>query len=172
MDLVLFNHATAKSKPVVYLEPASKDALLLDKWMNAKAVKAILDKDDYGKKDIEDLLAAYQEGDVAKMRADAEKEKADALAHGYTPEEYDAEMHDMLIDRNASWIEPIEKLHQKGNGFIAVGALHLVGPQNVLEMLQAKGYTVTRVEPATPASPTSTPAATGDAGAAAPSPPN
>ncbi|HEY4177202.1 MAG TPA: TraB/GumN family protein [Kofleriaceae bacterium] len=146
MDLVLFNHAKAKSKPVVYLESASKDMELLDKWMNAKAVKSILDEDDFGEKSIKDLLASYIAGDIDKMHAEYDEEKADALKHGYTEAEYEEQMNDMLVSRNASWIEPIEKMHQTGNGFIAVGALHLVGPKNVLELLAAKGYTITRIE--------------------------
>jgi uncharacterized protein len=146
MDLVLFNYAKGKSKPVIYLEPAEKDMVLLDKWMNAKSVKAILDEDDFGEKSIKDLLASYIAGDIDKMHAEYDEEKADALKHGYTEAEYEEQMNDMLVSRNASWIEPIEKMHQTGNGFIAVGALHLVGPKNVLELLTAKGYTVTRIE--------------------------
>jgi hypothetical protein len=146
MDLVLFNHVKAKSKPVIYLEPADKDMVLLDKWMNAKAVKSILDEDDFGEKSIKDLLASYVAGDIDAMHAEYAEEKADALKHGYTEAEYEEQMNDMLVARNASWIEPIEKMHQTGNGFIAVGALHLVGPKSVLELLAAKGYTITRIE--------------------------
>ena len=41
----------------------------------------------------------------------------------------------------------IEGVHTEGGGFIAVGALHLVGPHSVLDLLGQKGYRVTRLAP-------------------------
>ena len=32
-------------------------------------------------------------------------------------------------------------------GFVAVGALHLVGKKSVLDLLEAKGYKIQRLEP-------------------------
>jgi len=63
------------------------------------------------------------------------------------PAEYDREMDDLLYGRNASWIAPIEQLHAAGGGFVAVGALHLLGPRSVLDLLAHRGYRVTRVAP-------------------------
>ena len=76
-----------------------------------------------------------------------ESQRAHSLAHGYTAKEYDESMEDMLYSRNAAWIAPIEKLHAEGGGFIAVGAMHLVGPKNVLELLANRGYAIARVTP-------------------------
>jgi uncharacterized protein YbaP (TraB family) len=56
-------------------------------------------------------------------------------------------MSEMLYDRNASWIDAIEKLHAAGGAFVAVGAMHLVGPRSVLDLLSHKGYEVKRVTP-------------------------
>ena len=39
-----------------------------------------------------------------------------------------------------------ELLLEKGNAFIAVGALHLVGSTGLVAVLRARGYTVTAVE--------------------------
>ena len=38
-------------------------------------------------------------------------------------------------------------MHAAGGGFIAVGALHLIGKKSVLEMLAAKGYKIARISP-------------------------
>jgi uncharacterized protein YbaP (TraB family) len=38
-------------------------------------------------------------------------------------------------------------LHAAGGGFVAVGALHLVGPRSVLDVLAHRGYRVTRLAP-------------------------
>ena len=44
-------------------------------------------------------------------------------------------------------IDAIDKLHHAGGGFVAVGAMHLIGPRSVLDLLAHKGYKVTRVVP-------------------------
>jgi uncharacterized protein YbaP (TraB family) len=54
-------------------------------------------------------------------------------------------MEEMLYQRNASWIAEIEQMHAQGGGFIAVGAMHLLGKRSVLELLAARGYKITRI---------------------------
>ena len=56
-------------------------------------------------------------------------------------------MEDMLFKRNASWIDRSRSSTPTGGGFVAVGAVHLVGPRSVLELLAKKGYKVTRITP-------------------------
>ncbi len=49
----------------------------------------------------------------------------------------------LLVERNKNWLPKIEALFAgKGRAFVVVGAAHLVGPDGVLAMLKAKGYTV------------------------------
>jgi uncharacterized protein YbaP (TraB family) len=91
------------------------------------------------------LLDAYVAGDERAMLALTDSERSDALQHGYTAAEYDREMADLLYDRNAAWLPSIEQLHAAGGGFVAVGALHLIGPRSVLDLLAHHGYRVTRL---------------------------
>jgi uncharacterized protein len=147
MDTALLARAQQKGKPIVYLEAASKQASLLDKWMDVRALKLMIDNADKGLEMTKGMMAAYIAGDDVKMLALNDSQKGEALAHGFTEVEYDQQTRDMLYDRNASWIDAIEAMHAKGGGFVAVGALHLVGKKSVLEMLAAKGYKVTRVSP-------------------------
>jgi uncharacterized protein YbaP (TraB family) len=91
------------------------------------------------------MLDAYVTGDEHKILALGDEERGDALRHGYTAAEYDQEMNDLLYDRNASWIAALEQLHADGGGFVAVGALLLLGPRSVLDLLAHKGYRVTRI---------------------------
>lgn len=52
----------------------------------------------------------------------------------------------MFTNRNANWAEIIDaEMQGSGRDFIAVGAGHLVGPESVQSMLQARGYTVRRI---------------------------
>jgi len=49
----------------------------------------------------------------------------------------------LLVDRNKAWIPKLEALFaRKGRAFVVVGAAHLVGPDGLIAMLRAKGYTV------------------------------
>jgi uncharacterized protein YbaP (TraB family) len=49
----------------------------------------------------------------------------------------------LLVDRNRSWMPQIEALLERpGRAFIVVGAAHLVGPDGLLQMLKARGFTV------------------------------
>ena len=48
----------------------------------------------------------------------------------------------LLKDRNEKWVQVIPELMRKQSQFIAVGALHLPGPDGVISLLQKQGYTV------------------------------
>ena len=53
----------------------------------------------------------------------------------------------MLIRRNRNWIRPIEALVDKeANYLVVVGAMHLVGDNSVVAMLEDNGWTVTQLE--------------------------
>ena len=145
MDGVLFGHAQNANKQIVYLEPFALQASVLEKWMDARAVKDMLDDLAGGEQRAKDMLAAYIAGDETKMLAIQDSEKARWQAKGRPMSELDEAMEDLLYKRNASWIEPIEKLHAAGGGFIAVGAAHTIGPRSVRDLLEKKGFRITRI---------------------------
>ena len=51
----------------------------------------------------------------------------------------------LLVGRNAVMAERAEPLLKQGGAFIAVGALHLVGEDGLVERLRKAGYTVTKL---------------------------
>lgn len=51
----------------------------------------------------------------------------------------------LLEDRNARWIGPLETAFQDGASFVAVGAIHLVGPQGLIARLRGDGYRIEAV---------------------------
>jgi hypothetical protein len=114
--------------------------------MSLKMLKSMLDDPDAGPKQLKEMLAAYLAGDADAIARANDSERAVALQHGYTAAEYDAVMDKLLYRRNAAWIEPIEKLHAAGGGFVAVGALHLSGKRSVLELLARRGFAIARVD--------------------------
>lgn len=145
MDSVLHARALGRGARIVFLEPAARQAAVLEKHLNAKALRLMLDELDRVEQQSKQLLAAYVAGDDAAFAAITEEQRRDALAHGYTAAEYDESLEDLLYQRNASWIAPIEQLHAKGGGFVAVGAMHLLGPRSVLELLRQRGFQITRL---------------------------
>ncbi len=49
----------------------------------------------------------------------------------------------LLVERNNNWLPKIEALFaRRGRSLVVVGAAHLVGPDGLLALLKAKGYTV------------------------------
>jgi len=49
----------------------------------------------------------------------------------------------LLVERNKNWMPKIEALFSRPrHSFVVVGAAHLVGPDGLIAMLKAKGYTV------------------------------
>lgn len=147
MDKALSARAASEHKPLVFLEPATRQLALLGKWMDTRALKMMLDELPEGEQHARAMLDAYVAGDERKILALADDERGDALRHGYTAAEYDRELGELLYERNASWIAALEQLHAAGGGFVAVGTLHLVGPRSVLDLLAHKGYRVTRLAP-------------------------
>jgi uncharacterized protein YbaP (TraB family) len=147
MDGVLHARATRQNKHIVFLEPFELQATVLLKWMNARALKDMLDDiagtDARAKK----MLDAYVAGEGEQLMAVFEEERAIWKKNGRPESEFDEQMTDLLYKRNASWIASIEKLHAEGGGFVAVGAAHLIGPGSVLDLLEKQGYKVTRVTP-------------------------
>lgn len=59
------------------------------------------------------------------------------------------EMRELVDRRNPDLARSIDRLHRSGRRVLAaVGALHMVGPQGLVALLQQRGYTVELVPPA------------------------
>ena len=76
---------------------------------------------------------AWKAGDVAVMETIALADlKSDPLMY-----------QRLLVERNKNWMPKIEPLFaRRGRALVVVGAAHLVGPDGLIAMLKAKGYTV------------------------------
>lgn len=64
-------------------------------------------------------------------------------------EDYPQVYQTLMVERNRNWLPRIETLiQQPEKKLILVGALHLVGPDGLLEQLKSKGYQVNQYKPA------------------------
>ena len=106
------------------LPDAAQQRLLVQTIHEAKGMKALYDR----------ILTAWVKGDMdAIAREDKIGEQPDPVVE-------DA----ILTARNRDWVKAIEPM--AGRPFIAVGAGHLTGKDNLIDMLKAKGFAVTRVQ--------------------------
>jgi uncharacterized protein YbaP (TraB family) len=78
------------------------------------------------------LADAWKVGDVGAL----ESQILDDLRS--QPEMYQR----LLVDRNRTWLPTLESLAGTPPAFVVVGAAHLLGTDGLLQMLQAKGYTI------------------------------
>jgi uncharacterized protein YbaP (TraB family) len=144
MDAVLFQRAKDAGKPIVFLETIAAQLAAIDPYATAEDIRAGLDNPDYSKKATQALVAAYVAGEATTMRQLFD-DKTLWVAAGRDPKRYGEFLDATLKHRNASWIPQLEQIAADGGGFIAVGAGHLVGPDNVPDMLAARGFTITRM---------------------------
>jgi uncharacterized protein len=81
--------------------------------------------------ELDDLLSAWRRGDAAKM--------GQLLQEGF--DEYPDLYRPLTVERNRKWVPQIEQLlDDKDDYLVVVGALHLVGNDSVIDLLERKGY--------------------------------
>jgi uncharacterized protein len=88
------------------------------------------------------MLRLYRESRPAEILPIADSLAGLSEAERAAQEEF---MRVLLLDRNAAMVERTAPLLASGGAFIAVGALHLVGKNGLVERFRAEGYTATKV---------------------------
>ena len=86
-----------------------------------------------------DMLRAWREGDMPLMEKLALVEMREKVPA----------MHKVLVlERNQRWLPQIKAMlaDAQKNEFVLVGALHLAGPEGLIEQLRKSGYTVTQLD--------------------------
>lgn len=105
------------------MSPALQDRLLVETLKELETTKA----------SFTEMADAWKAGDVEAV------ERLVLTDLRSEPEMYQR----MLVERNTTWLPKIEALVTEGRpAFVVVGAAHLVGPDGLLQMLKARGYTV------------------------------
>lgn len=80
------------------------------------------------------LCKAYKDRDLDAM---LELSKSD--------DEHPEFMEHILYERNKNWMEKLPFIIDSNSSFIVVGALHLAGPDGIIQKLKEKGYTITPI---------------------------
>jgi uncharacterized protein YbaP (TraB family) len=86
-------------------------------------------------REVDELIDAWRDGDTARLST--------LLADGF--DQYPELYRPLTVDRNRKWIAPIEDLLDDQDDYLViVGALHLVGKDSVIDLLEKRGHRLTR----------------------------
>jgi len=145
IDKYFHDLATKDKKEIIGLDEIQTQLALFDFDLPFKTQIPILEKAvsemAMNAKGEEELFKAYFENNLVKF----EKEFL---------EPYDFEnpqmknMYDRVFTkRNTSWVEKLIELSKGNSGsyFVLVGSGHYFGPDNILELLENKGYTIEKI---------------------------
>jgi uncharacterized protein YbaP (TraB family) len=145
VEAYLLRLAAAESKPVLELEGIEQQFQLFEQapWSTQiafleEAVKAVETR--AARREINRIVQAWETGDrPALERLLAEMRAQTTVGARFT-------VDTILLGRHPQMVRRIESLLAGGKvHLIAVGSLHLVGPQGLVELLRARGYTVTEL---------------------------
>jgi uncharacterized protein YbaP (TraB family) len=135
VDRYLAERAKASGKSTRGLETLEFQIGLLDQLSKAdqdlmlrEAVREL----DLLDKNFDDIVQSWKRGDADALSA--------LLLVGM--KEYPEVYQKIIVERNRRWVPEIEKFVHQGGVMITVGAAHLLGPDGVIEILKAKGYSV------------------------------
>jgi hypothetical protein len=144
-EMYLVAFAGAQRKDVLGLETLSEQFALFDGQPEAAQQRFLEDiltalDDNLIGAHLDALVAAWVHGDARGLEAELEREKSE-------PSLFAREMLPRLIDeRNRSMAEKIAAIARPGTTtFVGVGALHLVGPEGLVELLRKRGFAVRRL---------------------------
>ncbi len=131
LDLQLYKQAQQLKLPTHGLETVDEQLAVFE-TMSIKDQVFLLKESLKKSPDIlEKMLELYLQGDL------------NALLKLTNSEGIIKDLYKRLIDdRNLKMLKRMEKLLQKGNAFIAIGALHLPGEKGVLQLLKQRAYIV------------------------------
>ena len=136
LDKHFYDQAKADGKPLQGFETAEHQISRLDgmtmdqqEHLLAESLKDL----DSEKANMAKLVEAWRVGDApAVERIVLAELKQEPLLY-----------QRLLVERNRNWLPKIEALFgRRGHALVVVGAAHLVGPDGLIAMLRAKGYTV------------------------------
>ena len=144
-EAYLIRVAKNEGKPVLELEGIEHQFQLFEKapWTTQvafleEALKAVETRG--ARRELNRIVQAWETADrPALERVFAEMRAQTSLGSRFT-------IDTILLGRHPNMVRKIETMMADGKTYVfAVGALHLVGPQGLIELLRARGYTVTEL---------------------------
>jgi uncharacterized protein YbaP (TraB family) len=136
IDLRFQTFARAREKDLAYLESPVEQIEILDDAVTVEMLIEFLDEPEPQRQALQQALDAYRKGDADALRT--------AVIRPKDLERYPEFFELTFSRRNRAWLPKLEKRMRSDSSFVAVGAGHLLGPDNLVESLRKKGWTVSR----------------------------
>jgi hypothetical protein len=136
IEQTLAARAGRDHKPIEGLETAAQQLGLLASLplpMQKRFLEMTLDESDQLDEQVGELLRAWRDGDAAAL--------ARLLSDEF--DEFPDLYRTLTVDRNRAWVGKLAGLlDDRDDYLVVVGALHLVGRDSVVELLEKRGYEV------------------------------
>ncbi len=149
IDFEVYSYAQSKNKGVGGIEAIEEQIAAMDKFSLEEQIMGLESTLDYleqNNKFIEKMKELYMQGDEKKMMAFIEGTMFKIEKYKKFEEKF---MQVLLYDRNrlmAQRIELLLKEHPTKHYLFAFGVMHFLGQKSVVEHLEGKGYSVSRVK--------------------------
>jgi uncharacterized protein len=144
VDLQLAKSAIGRGIPIYALESVEEqiDTLsAMEHGHEAEILRMTVALRSQREEIYEQMLEAYLSGDILAfldMTLETFRGEDEALAEVF--------MDEILYRRNRLFVTRLNRHLSDGNALIAVGAAHIPGRDGVLDLLEAQGYRITRLE--------------------------
>jgi uncharacterized protein len=146
LDTKLEKEAAKRGATVVGLETVESQLTAMASIPNDQQIQMLKSGLAYAERTddmIETLVQMYLKRQIG---ASMPFEMALGEKSGVPASAYDGFIKMLLVDRNARMRDAAKPLFDKGQAFVAIGALHLPGKTGMVALLREAGYTVTAVE--------------------------
>jgi hypothetical protein len=139
LDRYFFKKAQRDGKEMLFLETLDFQMALFSELRSVEAealLRQTLKDLDVVETMLPDMVSAWKDGDAARF------ESSMNISFKDYPDIYDR----FITQRNRKWAGTIEQLlAQGGTTLVVVGAGHLVGSKNLLQLLKNKGYNMEQI---------------------------
>lgn len=137
MDGALLRLAKQGGKRIDYLEDWREAISAFAAVTEVSDLEDLVTHEEQAVKETDALLGAYRSGDEGQLT----RVMKEINTRG---QDSDRKMKALIQDRNVKWMPRLRETIEKQDCFVAVGAGHLVGDQNLRSLLAAEGYEVKR----------------------------
>ena len=142
LDLELMTRASMNGSDIRGLETMEEQGKIFDKLPVKTQVQLLTDTVchyDVVKEDFKEMKKFYLNRDTAGLYNYTNR-------YSITDEAvYQDLINDLLTRRNHTMVDRMQEALNGGKAFIAIGALHLPGDEGVLNLLDGRGYNISRV---------------------------
>jgi uncharacterized protein YbaP (TraB family) len=139
VEQYIVGRSRATGKEIVGLETIEFQMGLFDSLppeQQQALLEQTLDELDEGSAVLDQMVTAWRAGELESLSTELFDEFKD----------YPGLYEKLVTKRNRSWVPKLEgMLGDGGHHLVVVGALHLVGPGNVIELLRSSGHDVQRL---------------------------